>query len=136
MSSLNSMLLPENAIEVLQGESKTLRLTVTQPDPSGETSSIPLILENSTIYFTVKVHASDREHIFQKTSAQVTEIDITNPRAGVAEIYITPGDTISVDPDTNYVYDVWVLFTATGKRYPVVKPSIFRVVSGVTKLSI
>jgi len=133
--TMNSLLLPENAIEVIRGETKTLRLTVQQKDPTGEKSWIPVDLTDSVIYFTVKKEAEHRETLIAKRSSVVGEAEITNPRGGVAEIYLIPSDTDCLDA-TDYVYDVWVYYTATAKRYPVVTPSVFRVVPGVTRIPV
>jgi len=133
--TMSSLLLPDNAIEVIRGETKTLRLTVQQKDPTGEKQWIPVDLTGAVVYMTVKKEAEHREYLFQKKSTVPAEAQITNERGGVAEIYLTAEDTANLDT-TDYVFDVWVHYTATGKRYPVVKPSVLRLVPGVTRIPV
>lgn len=124
---INPLLLESDALVVFRGESKTLRLEVTQ-------SSVAVDLTGAVVYFTVKQGVSDRDPLFQKTSTEPTQIEITNPRAGVANILLTPVDTANLDAG-DYIYDVWIHYTATGKRFPVVYPSTFRVELPVTRIS-
>jgi len=132
-----SLLLPKNALEVIQGESKTIRLSVTQPDPTGVKKRIPFPLTGGVVYMTIKKALEDREPLIQKVSTEPTQAQITNDLGGVAEFYLTPADTHTMDLG-DYFFDIWVKFTSgpyNGKRYPVVRPSTFRLVPGVTRLS-
>lgn len=119
-----SILYPENAIVIIRGSSKTLKLVVS--DENGGLVN----LTGATIYFSVKVGARDPQPLFQKSSNTPTQAEITVPREGVALIYLQPSDTQNLDPH-EYVFDVWVILS-NGKRYPVVKPSVFAVQPGVS----
>lgn len=119
-------LLPVNAVSVIRGSSKTLELTVTD-----DTDKV-VDLTGATLYFSVKTLIEDSHPLFQKRSTNVSEIEITKPRDGVARIYLSPADTQTLDPK-EYVFDVWVVL-ASGKRYPVIEPSVFVVRPGVTIL--
>lgn len=119
-----SLLYPENSIVIVRGSSKTLELTVTDEDDK------VVDLTGGRVYFSVKVSTSDPQPLFQKSSLVTTQAEITQPRLGIARIYLQPSDTQNLDPH-EYVFDVWVIL-ANGKRYPVVKPSIFAVQPGVS----
>lgn len=119
-----SILFPENAITIIRGSSKTLKLTVT--DENGAMVN----LTGATVYFSVKVAERDPQPLFQKSSLNPAQAEITVPREGVALIYLQPSDTQNLDPH-EYVFDAWVIL-ANGKRYPVVKPSVFAVQPGVS----
>lgn len=121
-------LLPENALEVVKGSSRTLPLVVTDPS-TGEAVN----LTSSMIYFTVKRKISDPIPLIQKTTTLSSEIALTAPREGKAEIYLLPSDTIRLDAGS-YLFDVWVIL-ADGKRHPVVPPSSFEVRPSVTVLT-
>jgi beta-lactamase regulating signal transducer with metallopeptidase domain len=83
---------------------------------------------------SVKCDLSDPSPIFQKDSnAGASQIDITTPKEGKAEIKLVPSDTQTMDVGT-YVFDIWVVL-ASGTRSPVVAPSPFKVVAGVTVLT-
>jgi len=128
---LNSILHESDALTVIRGESKTLRLEVTEEDRTG--AEVPTDITGAVIYLTVKVLAVDNKALIHKSSTEVTEIEITNPLSGVAFIYLLPEDTFYLDPG-DYVFDVWVRYTSTEKRFPVVRNSTFRVVSGVSRI--
>ena len=105
-------------IEVLAGENRTLELTVRNEARS------PVDLTSATVVLTVKVTTSDVAALFTKSSAVgASEVDITFPLKGIAQIYIGAGDTDAVDPGV-YVYDVWVTL-ASGAKHGVVRPSPF-----------
>ena len=119
-----SLLYPENSIIIIRGSSKTLELTVT--DDAGAMVD----LTGAKVYFSVKVSVSDPQPIFQKSSLVPAQAEITVPREGKARIYLQPNDTQNLDPH-EYLFDVWVILS-NGKRYPVVKPSVFAVQAGVS----
>lgn len=121
-------LLPENALEVVKGSSRTLPLEVTDP-----VTGLAVNLTSSSIYFTVKRKLSDAIPLIQKTTTLNTEIALTAPRLGQAEIYLLPADTVRMDIGS-YLFDVWVIL-ADGKRHPVVPPSSFEVKPSVTVLT-
>jgi len=122
-----SILLPENAVSITQGTSKTLCLTVKDKD------GLPVDLTGSTIYLTVKKNEKEKHALIQKISSDVAQIEIPNPTDGTAKIYIVPEDTISLAA-TRYKFDVWVILSS-GERYVVVAPSVFEVKSGITVLT-
>lgn len=119
-----STLFPENAVVIIRGSSKTLKLSVKDENDAF------VNLTGATIYFTVKVSERDAQPLFQKSSSNPAQIEITTPREGVALIYLQPSDTQNLDPH-EYVFDVWAILS-NGKRYPVVKPSVFKVDPGVS----
>lgn len=119
------ILQPKNALTVLRGESKTLQLTVKNTDSS------PKNLSGGRVVFTVKRYITDVTPIFQKTSDSAPQVTLTQPTAGIAEIYLVPADTKSLMP-MEYVFDVWLILA--GKQYPVILPSIFDLQPGVTAL--
>ncbi len=120
-------LLPENALEVVKGSSRTLPLQVTDP-----VTGAAVNLTSSTIYFTVKRKLSDTIPLIQKTTTLSSEIALTLPREGEAEIYLLPADTGRLDAGS-YLFDVWVIL-ADGTRHPVIPPSSFEVQPSVTVL--
>ena len=122
-----SILLPENAIEVVRGQSKTLKLTV--KDKAG----VVVDLTGSTIYFTVKEKLTDPKPLIQKLSTNIAEIEVPNPVDGTANIFIVPDDTRSLGRG-KYVYDLWIVLS-TGERNPLIKPSTFEVTLGATVIA-
>lgn len=121
-------LVPENALSVVRGSSRTLTLMVTDPANNGAALNIT----GAMIYFTVKKRLTDALPLIQKTGILAQEIDLIEPRAGHAEIYLVPADTQHLDPGL-YVFDVWVIL-ANGKHVPVIEPSTFEVLPTVTVL--
>jgi len=119
-------LLPENALQVIKGASRTLQLTVT------DTCGKPLDITGARVLMTVKERIEDRNPLIYKTSDTSAQIVITVPRHGIAEIYLIPADTIHLAVK-DYVFDVWLILS-DGKRLPVVLPSVFEVQAGVTVL--
>jgi len=118
---------PRNTVEVTQGASKTLVLTVV--DQNGDFVD----LTGWKVYLTVRGSLDDQTPLIVKTSADATQIALPDPRNGTARIYILPADTANLDRG-DYLYDIWVE-TASGDRVPVVPVSIFRVVQGVTRFA-
>ena len=119
-----SILFPENAVTIIRGASKTLKLTVT------DENNAMVNLTGARVYFTVKISDRDPQPLFQKSSNNPAQAEITTPREGIALIYLQPSDTQNLDPH-EYLFDVWVVL-ANGKRYPVVKPSVFKVEPGIS----
>lgn len=119
---------PINSLDVIRGSSKTLALTVL--DETGA----PVDLTGARVIFTVKSSPTDGVPLVQKDSNVPTQVGIDSPRTGEAKIYLQPADTHGMDP-IEYIFDVWVVL-ASGKRYPVVQPSIFRIKPGVTVLAL
>jgi hypothetical protein len=122
-----TILLPENAVSIIRGTSKTLSLTV--KDAAGN----PVDLTGSTLYFTVKRKAKDKYALIQKISTDIAQIEIPNPTDGIAKIYITPEDTTSL-ATTRYMFDVLIILSS-GERYVVVAPSVFEVKDGITVIN-
>ena len=121
-----SALLPANSLSIFKGTSRTLELHVI--DSTGKCVNIT----GATIVFTLKKCAGDQFPIIQKTSASILQVEITDPKGGVARIYLNPADTMNLDPG-DYVYDVWIIL-ASGKRYVLIPESTFTVLQGVTVL--
>lgn len=128
-----SLLEPQNALQVFKGESKTLKLTILQPDPDNPGGCIPLDISGSTLYFTVKERADSPEVLIRKTSVSLVEIELSDPRAGIARIFLIPSDTSGLSTIKSYVFDIWIVLSS-GERHTVVKVSTFRVLQGVTTI--
>jgi len=111
-------------ISIYKGDSRTLEVTVT------DTSGAAVDITGYTMKFTVKKSEADTTNTIQKTTTLATEIDLTDPANGIAEVYLLPADTLNLKAGT-YVYDVEVT-TDTSKVYTVIK-STFVIVEDVTK---
>lgn len=123
-----SILGPENEIEIYRGSSKTYELEV--KDAEGEVVD----LTGARIVLSVKCDLNEEAPRIQKDSdAGASEIDISYPREGKAEIKFVPADTRTMDYG-EYTFDVWVVL-ASGTRGPVILPSPFKVIQGVTVLT-
>lgn len=123
-----SILGPENEVEIYRGSSKTYELEVVD----GEEHAVDLT--GARVVLTVKCDVMDPAPLIQKDSqVGATQIDITHPKEGLAEIKFVPSDTQTMDAG-EYVFDVWVVLSS-GTRGPVILPSPFKVVAGVTVLS-
>jgi len=128
MSGTTSILGPENQIEIYRGASKIYELEVVD----GEEHVVDLT--GARVVFSVKCSLSDAAPLIQKDSdVGATEIDISHPKEGKAEIKLLPSDTQNLDAG-EYIFDVWVVL-ASGTRGPVILPSPFQVIAGVTILS-
>lgn len=125
---MTDILLPKNALTVTRGTSMTLRLTVTDPS-----TNKPVDLTGGRVVLTVKGRVEDSVPLIMKTTDVELQAAITQPTAGIAEIYLVPTDT-ERKTIKQYVFDVWVVL-ANGKRYAVIPPSIFDLQAGVTVLS-
>ena len=121
-----SFLAPKNAVTMTRGTSKTLALSVTRDD-----GSVPN-LTGAKIAFTLKAAITDDRVVVVKTSSKPSEVWITDPGGGKAEIYLIPGDTKNL-PIRQYVYDIWVQLAA-GERYAVVPPTTLDLQLGATVL--
>jgi hypothetical protein len=132
MSVQSSISKSANAVEVWKGQSKDLEVSVTEEVvENGVKKDVPFSLAGATVYFAVKHRTADPQALIRKSSASVSEIEITSPATdGKAMIHIVPTDTSLLDADT-YVFDVWVQL-ASGKRYPVIEVSEFLVKEPVT----
>jgi hypothetical protein len=122
-----SILLPENAVSIVRGTSRTLSLKVKDADGN------PVNLTGATVYFTVKQKAKDKYWLIQKISTDIAQVEIPNPTDGIAKIYLVPEDTVSL-ATTRYMFDVWVILSS-GERYVVVAPSVFEVKDSITVIS-
>lgn len=125
---MTSVMLPENSVSLYQGQSKTLEVAVV------DLSDKPVDLTGSTIFFTVKQCYDQSHGLIIKTSNNIAEAEIVNAKGGIARIYLQPADTFGL-AEGQYKFDVWVELV-TGKRYPVILPSVFEVVAGVTKIPV
>lgn len=121
---MDDVLLPKNSVQIIRGTSKTLQLTVV------DSHRKPVNLTGTTIIMTVKDTVDNLRNVFQKTTADPTQILITDAFSGIAQIYINPSDTQNRDIK-QYIFDIWVILT-TGARYAVVPPTIFDLQAGVT----
>lgn len=114
-----------NSVTIIRGSSKTYALSV--KDSSGN----PVNLTGARIIFSMKEGFCNESAIIRKDSNNgITEIEITDPLAGMAEIKILPSDTTTLDVG-EYLFDVWVILTS-GKQYPVIPPSKLVIEAGVT----
>lgn len=119
-------LTPENSVSILRGTTKTLVVTVTNPD--GEMTN----LTGAKLVLTVKRDLWDDLPLLQKLTTNAAQAVITKPREGLVEFYFTPADTQGLPPQ-DYIFDIWLL-PATGERYAIVAPTTFKVLPGVTYL--
>lgn len=116
---------PKNALRIIRGTSKTLLVSV--EDEDGEVVN----LTGCRAIFSAKRDVRDPHCVIQKDSDRgITQVNITLPREGKFEVYLTPEDTQTLDVAT-YIFDVWVILVS-GKRYAVIPPSLFEVDAGVT----
>lgn len=128
MSGSTSLLGPENEIEIYRGSSKTFELEVVDAEEE------VVDLTGARVVFSVKCSLSDPAPLIQKDSDKgVGEVEIAHPLTGIAEIKLVPADTRAMTPG-EYIFDVWVVL-AGGTRGPVILPSPFKVVAGVTVLT-
>lgn len=118
----------ENYIEIIRGTSKIIELAIEDDDGS------PINLTGGQIYFTVKKDTDAVEPLIQKSSSLVTEVEFTDPKGGVARIYLYPGDTYRLEL-RKYTFDIWFI-NAAGARYAVIPPSTIEVLPGVTRLAL
>jgi len=119
-------ILPENAVTIIRGTSKTLELVVTDADGK------VVDLTGAKVVMSVKEFLTDTNPLVQKISDVPVQAQITLPREGKARIYLVPADTQTLAAK-QYVFDVWVILSG-GKRFAVVLPSTFIVQAGVTIL--
>jgi hypothetical protein len=96
-------------ISVYRGSTKTLVLTVR--DQAGTAVN----LTGAAIFFTVKNDADETLPVISKSTAVVTQIAITNPTLGVAQIYLVPSDTQNLDT-RQYEYDIWVVLSTNNRH--------------------
>ena len=97
--------------KMFKGDHKTFELQVKDQDGN------PIDLSGATIRMTVKKHATDETAVISKTSNNASEISITDPANGIAEIYLVPSDTRNLDAG-KYIFDIEIT-TAAGKVYTV-----------------
>jgi hypothetical protein len=121
-------ILPENALILIRGTSKTLELVVTDADGK------VVDLTGSKVVMTVKASVADTNPLIQKSTDFPAQAELTVPREGKARIYLTPPDTQNLAVKS-YVFDVWLVLSS-GKRFAVVPPSTFEVQAGVTLLAL
>ena len=123
-----------NAVEVWKGQTKDLELTIThEVEENGEKVERPFPLATVIVYCQVKSKAGDDIALISKSSEDSDQIEILTPDTdGKAMIHIVPDDTRLLQTDT-YVFDVWVQLLS-GKQYPVVEVSEFRIKDPVTRI--
>lgn len=117
---------PEVEIEIIAGSSKTLEVSVVDKD------GVVVDLTGATAYFTVKQSVEDVDALIAKASTTPAQITITDAPNGKFRVFLSPSDTASMDVG-QYICDMWVVLT-TGKRYPIISPSVFEVKPRVTVL--
>ena len=118
----------KNAVTIIRGSSKTFGLTVV------DASAAVVNLTGSRVVFSVKRLITDVHPIILKDSAKsAAQVELTEPKAGKANIYLEPADTQTLNVG-EYVFDVWVVLS-NGNRHPVIPPSTFAVEAGVTVLT-
>ena len=117
---------PENAIVIIRGTSKTLQVTVYNPD--GTAANIT----GAKLVLSVKTSLYDDLPTVQKVTTVPSQAVITKPREGLVEFYFEPRDTQGLMP-MEYIFDVWLILP-TGERYAVVPPSTLTVQPSVTYL--
>ena len=122
-----SIIAAENQIEIVRGATKVFELEVT------DAHSEAVDLTGARVVLSVKCSLEDASPLIQKDSEKgATQVDITTPKEGLAEIKFVPSDTQTTDIG-EYIFDVWVVL-ASGAQNPVVQPSPFIIKAGVTVL--
>lgn len=111
-------------IELYRGDNRTFEVTVKDDDGNA------VNITGASIKFSVKERISDSGYKFQKSSAQASEITITDAANGVYEVYLVPDDTQTLDIGS-YEYDSQ-LTTSTGKVYTVVRGE-FTILAEITR---
>lgn len=106
---------------IFQGNSKTFPLSVVQ-----ESDGQAVDLTGASIEFEVKTQRGGGD-----PAAIIVAGTITDAANGLAEIALDPSHTKDLDPGL-YRYDV-VLVTAASKRYTIIPPSDFRILSVVNQ---
>lgn len=92
-------------------------------------------LTDAKIFFTIKRTIDSDDFEVRKTTSDPAEAVLlvqAGSTLGQAKIFLTPTDTIDLDPARDYVYDVWVELVS-GKRYAVIKPSALNIRRAVTE---
>ncbi len=110
-------------IDIYRGDNKTITVIVKKPDGS----IVPI--NGANIIFSVKKKLSDTDYTFQKTSAQTTEIDLTDPDNGEFEIYVLSADTENKPPG-DYEFDCQIILS--GLKSTILR-GIFEIKSEVTR---
>ena len=114
-----------NDITISQGEDKTFNLTVL------DANGVAFDLTNTVIHLRVKYNSRETTNLIALSSADITEILITDAVNGLADIMFVPTDTDTLDP-AEYSYDVWVVVTATSKQHRAIKLRKFTIEARVT----
>jgi len=125
-----------NELSIVQGENKTVELTIAEFDNSDPPLLIPIDLTGGTVTLTVRLKAREPTVLIQKTSATPAEITILNQITdkGRADIFFVPGDTtaVAIKPG-QFVYDIW-FEDSTGERFAAISISRFDILQRVTIL--
>ena len=100
-------------IEIYRGDDRTFKVVC-----KDENDAV-VNITGAAIKFSVKEKISDATYKVEKSSAQASEISITDGSNGEYEIYLVPADTQSLDIGS-YEYDS-ELTTSGGKVYTVVR---------------
>ena len=99
-----------------RGDDKTFQLTVKDSD------DVAVDITGATLNFSLKRDPNETSSLVTKSTDTVTEIDLTDPTNGIAEIYLVPSDTRDLSAGT-YVYDVQIT-TSTGKIHTLVRANL------------
>lgn len=121
-------------IELWKNESRTLTVTVTNPDDGFPVALDAGEWELSALEFQVKsdVEAADPPLLSKSLGSGITLLDQSGDTIGQAEIEIEPGDTTGMTPGA-FKYDVAATFT-NGRRIYVIKPDWFTLNGVVNQL--
>jgi len=111
-----SVVCNNRTVTVIRGSSKTLRVTVQ------DSSETPIDISGSTVFFSAKEKVSDTVALISKNSTNPAEIALTDPTNGVAEIYLVPSDTQSLDSG-RLLYDVWIVLVS-GARHSIIQSEL------------
>lgn len=126
---MTSYLAAANSLILTRGESKTLVLSIEDADGN------PFDLTAYVLWFSVKKSLADSGCVIRKKSSVLGEAAITDPKAGLAEVYLVPGDTSGL-PLATYVFDAWIAgIPPETKRYMVIGPASLELADSVTRIS-
>ena len=121
------------SLEVWKGQSLDIVVEVVklQEQPEGFSIEVPEDLTGALIKMTVRKEVGDSEVVFEKSSTDSAQIEISAPAInGEFTVHIVPSDTNLLEPDT-YMFDVWVQLSS-GDRGPVIEVSEFIVSEPIT----
>ena len=113
--------IPEHQIEMFRGDDHTVQFTVKNAEGN------PIDLSLSGIWFSVKKNVQlDTALILKRNTiagGNDSEILVTEPDDGQFDVIIVPTDTVDLDAEILYQYDIQITYLA--KRLTIVKDRFY-----------